>query len=189
MNSPIHVLGIPGTLRKDGYNKRLLQIASGVLPPAVTLEIYDLAPLPFYNADVEAQGLPESVQHFHARLAAADAYLITTPEYNYSITGALKNALDWASRRTVDGAPAPINNKPLAMMGGGGRSGTLRAQMHLRDMVTHNNMHALNSPQIAIPAVWTKFDKEGNLLDESIREQIRELVAALAAWTRRLRED
>jgi chromate reductase, NAD(P)H dehydrogenase (quinone) len=187
LTSPIHVLGIAGSLRKDSYNKRLLRIAGEVLPAEMTLEVFDLAPLPMYNEDLEKAGLPESVQHFHARLAAADALLIATPEYNFSIPGVLKNAIDWAARRTVDGHPSPLNDKPLAMMGGGGRLGTARAQLHLRDIVLHNNMHALNQPQVYVIGVWNHFDPEGNLTDLSIRDQIAKLVDALAHWTRRLR--
>src|SRR6266545_5249411 len=134
LTSPIHVLGIAGSLRKGSYNKRLLQIAGEVLPAGMTLETFDLAPLPFLNEDIiRESGLPESVQHLHARLAAADAMLIATPEYNFSIPGVLKNAIEWASQRMADGQPSPINDKPLAIMGGGGRLGTARAQLHLRE--------------------------------------------------------
>lgn len=187
MSSPIHVLGIAGSLRRASYNKRLLAIAGDVLPDGMTLETFDLAPLPMYNEDIEREGLPPSVQHFHARIAAADALLIATPEYNFSIPGVLKNALDWASRRTVDGHPAPVTDKPLAIMGGGGRLGTVRAQLHLRDIALHNNMHVLNSPQVYIIGVWNHFDPDGNLTDLSVRDQIAKLMDALAAWTRRLR--
>jgi chromate reductase, NAD(P)H dehydrogenase (quinone) len=187
VTSPIHTLGIAGSLRQASYNKRLLQVAGEVLPPGMTLETFDLAPLPMYNEDLEKTGLPESVQHFHARLAAADALLIATPEYNFSIPGVLKNALDWGARRTVEGQPSPLNEKPLAMFGGGGRLGTARAQLHLRDIALHNNMHVLNQPQIYVISVWNHFDQDGNLTDPAIREQIAKLIEALAQWTRRLR--
>jgi chromate reductase len=188
LTSPIHVLGFAGSLRKASYNRRLLQVAAGLLPEGMTLELFDLAPLPLYNEDLEIEiGLPESVQLFHARLAAADALLIATPEYNFSIPGVLKNALDWASRRTVDGRPSPVTDKPLAMMGGGGRLGTARAQLHLRDIAIHNNMHVVNSPQVYVIGVRNHFDAAGNLTDQNTADQIAALLTALAAWTRRLR--
>lgn len=188
MTSPIHILGIAGSLRRHSYNKRLLNFVPEVLPPATTFEIYDLAPLPFYNEDVEKAGIPASVQAFQARLAAADALLIATPEYNFSIPGVLKNALDWASRRQVDGSAAAINGKPLAIMGGGGRLGTVRAQLHLREMALHNNMHVLANPQVFVPKVWSVFDDEGRISDEGVRDQIAQLVDALVQWTRRLQQ-
>ena len=188
MTSPIHVLGFAGSLRKASFNKRLITIAGDVLPPAMTLEQFDLAPLPLYNEDLEREsGLPDGVQQFHARLAAADALLIATPEYNFSISGVLKNALDWASRAMVDGRPSPLNDKPLAIMGGGGRLGTARAQMHLRDIAPHNNMHVLNTPQVYFIGVRSAFDADGNLIDPTVRERIAQLMEALAHWTRRLR--
>jgi chromate reductase len=187
VTSPIHVLGIAGSLRRDSYNKRLLRVAGEVLPTLMTLETFDLAPLPMYNEDLEREGLPESVQHFHARLAAADAFLIATPEYNFSIPGCLKNALDWASRRTVDGQPSPLTDKPLAIFGGGGRLGTARAQLHLRDIALHNNMHVLNAPQVYVIGVRNVFDGDGNLTEPAVRDQIAGLMDALAQWTRRLR--
>jgi chromate reductase, NAD(P)H dehydrogenase (quinone) len=188
LTSPIHVLGFAGSLRKASYNRRLLQVAGDLLPAGMTLEPYDLAPIPLYNEDLEfADGLPPSVRDFHARLAAADAFLMVTPEYNFSVPGVLKNALDWASRRTVDGQPSPLTDKPAAIFGGGGRLGTARAQLHLRDIMLHNNVHVLNSPQVYIIGVRNYFDAEGNLTDQGVRDQIATLMAGLADWTRRLR--
>jgi chromate reductase len=123
----------------------------------------------------------------HARLAASDALLIATPEYCFSIPGVLKNAIDWASQRRVDGQPSPLNDKPLAIMGGGGRLGTARAQLHLRDIALHNNMYVLNGPQLYVMGVWNQFDADGNLTDPSLRDQIGKVLEALAAWTRQLR--
>ncbi len=182
--SSVHVLGFAGSLRRDSYNKKLLHVAQELLPAGMTLEIFDLLPIPLYNADVEAQGMPAPVQHFRERMAAADALLIATPEYNYSISGVLKNALDWASR----GGPAsPLNHKPLAMMGAGGRFGTIRAQQHLRQIALHNDMHVLNRPEVYIARPWELFDVDGRLTHEPTRERIQMLLEALAAWTRKLR--
>ena len=185
MTTPIHVLGFSGSLRKASLNSGLLRAAAGVLPDGMTLEIFDLNPLPFYNSDITATGWPEPVQKFHASLAAADAFLIACPEYCYSVTGALKNAIDWASLGTSE-KPSPLNDKPVAIMGAGGQLGTVRAQMHLRQIVLHNNMYPLNQ-QVLLARVRDKFDDQGNLLDDGIREQVRQLLVGLAAWTQRLR--
>lgn len=179
---PLHIFGFSGSLRKKSLNTGLLRAAQEVLPMGTRLEIFDLTPLPFYNADVEALGLPAPVQAFRDGIAAADALLIATPEYNYSVTGVLKNALDWASR----GPSSPLLDKPVAMMGAGGRAGTALAQMHLRQMCVHNNMHPLARPQLLLAGVRDKFDAEGRLIDDEIRARIRELVEALGDWTRRL---
>lgn len=184
MIPPLHVLGFSGSLRAASYNSAALRAAADLLPDGMSLDICSLIDLPLYNADVEATGTPEAVQTFRQRLAAADALLIACPEYNFSITGALKNALDWASR----GKDSPLNGKPVAMLGAGGGFGTVRAQLHLRDVLLHNDMHPLNRPQVHISRAWEHFDEAGNLTNEKTREQIRALLVALAAWTRRLQE-
>jgi chromate reductase len=183
MTNPIHVLGIAGSLRKASVNKGMLRAAADVLPDGMLLETFDLAPIPLYNGDVDAAGTPEAVRHFKARIAAADALLIATPEYNYSIPGVLKNAIDWASRPPKE---SPLNGKPLAIMGAGGAAGTTRAQLHLRQVAVFTNMLPLNKPEVAIQRAWEKFDADGNLTDEPSREAIRALLQALLAWTSRL---
>lgn len=184
MTTSIHVLGFSGSLRKGSYNSALLREATALLPDGMTLELFDLALLTLYNYDVEQEGWPAPVQHFRARLAAADALLIASPEYNFSVTGVLKNAIDWASRPPE----SPLNNKPLAMMGAGGGFGTLRSQMHLRDIVLHNNMHPLTRPQVLVSRAYEKFDADGRLIDDKSRASIRDMLAALLAWTRHLKE-
>lgn len=179
----VYVVGFSGSLRTGSYNTALLRAAAGLLPAGMTLECFDLSPIPFYNSDVEKLGFPDAVQQFRERIAAADALLIATPEYNYSVPGVLKNAIDWASRPP----DSPLNGKPLAMMGAGGGFGTVRAQHHLRQIVQHNNMFPLNRPQVMVSRSWEKFDAEGQLIDETTRQQIRELLEALYAWTTRLR--
>ncbi len=181
----IHVLGLPGSLRRGSYNKALLHAAEQLLPPSMTLECYDLAPLPFYNADVEAEGTPESVLHFRERLRVADALLIATPEYNYSITAVLKNAIDWAPRPKPDASP--MNDKPAAIMGAGGMLGTSRAQMHLRDILMHNRNYVVVSPQVMVARAGQYFDKQGHLSDDAIRDRIARLLEALADLTRKLK--
>jgi chromate reductase len=179
----IHVLGFSGSLRAGSYNTALLHTARELAPQGMEIETFDLSGIPLYNADVEKQGMPPAVAAFRERLAAADALLIATPEYNFSVSGVLKNAIDWASRSP----DSPLTDKPLAMMGAGGRFGTLRAQLHLRDIVMHNNMQPLNNPQVTIARAWEHFDDEGRLTDERSRKAVRDLLAGLYDWTLRLR--
>jgi chromate reductase len=185
MPTPVHVLGFAGSLRRASTNRGLLRAAGEVLPEDMTLEVFDLSPIPLYNADVETAGMPESVTLFKQRLAAADAVLIATPEYNYSIPGVLKNAIDWASRPPQD---CPLVGKPLAIMGAGGSFGTVRSQLALRQVAFFINMLTLNKPEVMVQRNWEKFDTEGDLTDEATREQVRGLLGALARWTRSLRD-
>ena len=184
MTTPIHVLGISGSLRRASWNTGLLYAAGDLLPEGMALEIADLADIPLYNQDHDGPLAPEAVKHFKARIRAADALLIATPEYNGSIPGVLKNAIDWASRPMND---SPLSGKPLAIMGAGGMGGTIRAQLALRHLSTAINTLIINRPQVQIMRSWEKFDAEGKLTDEQARQEIRALLEALAAWTRRLR--
>jgi len=181
---PIHVLGFSGSLRKASFNTAALRAAREVLPDDMTMETFDLSGFPLYNEDVREQGFPEIVLQFGARIAAADALLIATPEYNYSIPGVLKNAIDWASRLPEK----PLNEKPLAIMGASnGNYGTARAQYHLRQACVFNNMHPINKPEVLITRAQEKFDAEGKLTDQSTRDVIRKMLESLAVWTRRLK--
>jgi chromate reductase, NAD(P)H dehydrogenase (quinone) len=185
MPTPVHVLGFAGSLRRASTNRGLLRAAAEVLPEGMTLEVFDLSPIPLYNADVEEAGEPEPVTHFKQRLAAADAVLIATPEYTYSIPGVLKNAIDWASRPPRE---CPLIGKPLAIMGAGGTFGTVRSQLALRQVAAFVNMLALNKPEVMVQRNWEKFDSKGDLTDEATKEQVRGLLTALATWTRSLRD-
>ena len=190
MTPPVHVLGISGSLRKASLNTRLLHIAGEMLPPHMTLQVYDLNPIPMYNPDIEANGFPPAVEDFRSRIEAADALLIATPEYNWSITGALKNAIDWASRTPRSAPPgtvSPLYGKPLAIIGAGGMAGSARAQLHMRQIAAHANMHALNKPEVVISYAGQKFDAEGNLTDPNAVKFLGELMVALDKWTRQLR--
>jgi len=182
----IHILGISGSLRKGSYNTSLLAAASELLPEGMSLETFDLAPIPLYNDDVRAVGYPKSVQQFRERIAASDALLIATPEYNFSIPGVLKNAIDWASRPPNP----PLSGKPVAMMGATtGNFGTVRAQMHLRQVCVFCNMFPFNKPEVLVMRAKEKFDADGRLTDETARGLIRDLLLALADWTRRLERE
>ena len=167
------VIGISGSLRRGSYNTQLLRVAAEVAPEGVIVELADISDLPLYNADIERQGLPPTVQRLRDHIAEADGVLFATPEYNYSITGALKNAIDWASRR-----PSPLDEKPAAIMGTGGRSGTARAQRHLRDILKHNDVQVVSQPEVALPGAWSLFS-DGTISDPRSRDQIRRLLEAL----------
>jgi chromate reductase, NAD(P)H dehydrogenase (quinone) len=184
MTKPIHVLALSGSLRQDSHNTAALHAAAELAPAGMTIQLYDLAAIPLYNEDVRAAGEPAAVRDLRAAIAAADAVLIATPEYNYSIPGVLKNAIDWVSR-----PPAPpLHDKPVAIMGASGSGfGTVRAQLHLRQILAWTNAHPLNRPEVHIARAGEKFDAAGRLTDEATRESIAALLQALAAWTLRLR--
>ncbi len=178
------ILGISGSLRTASLNTAALRAAAELAPEGVTIEIASLADIPLYDDDLRAKGVPSAVTALCERIAAADAVLIATPEYNYSISGVLKNAIDWASRV----APQPFAGKPVAIMGVSlGALGTARAQYDLRKIFVYLDAHVLNKPEVMIGAAMTRFDAEGHLTDAGTRTFVAAQVAALKAWTLRLR--
>jgi chromate reductase, NAD(P)H dehydrogenase (quinone) len=182
--SSINVLAFAGSLRKASWNRGLLRAAQQAVPSDVTIEIVDIADIPLYSEDVRQQGFPLAVQDFRDRIRAVDALLIATPEYNYSVPGVLKNAIDWASRPPDQ----PFQDKPIALMGASaGMFGTTRAQHHLRQSFVFLDGRLLARPEVLIPAAAQKFDEQGNLTDEPSRKLVADLLVALAAWTRRLK--
>lgn len=184
MGTKMRVLGFAGSLRKASYNKAMLRAAVEVAPKDVELEIFDLEGIPPFNEDIEKDP-PAKVRQFKERIRAADAILIATPEYNYSIPGVLKNAIDWASRPYGDNA---LNGKPAAIMGASiGTVGTARAQYHLRQCCVFLNMYPLNQPEVMVPTAADKVDSQGNLTDPKSRQKIGEILQSLAAWTQKLR--
>jgi chromate reductase len=186
MTHKISILGFAGSLRKGSYNKSLLRVALEMVPADAKLEIFDLEGIPPFNQDLENQP-PEKVKEFKAKIRAADAILIATPEYNYSIPGVLKNAIDNASRPYGDN---PFNGKPVAIMGASiGMLGTARAQYHLRQSLVFLNMYPLNQPEVMVPFAQEKIDQNGLVTDQKTRKKIRELVEALVIWTRKLKKD
>lgn len=179
----IRIAGFAGSLREGSYNRHLIRIAGQHLPKNVTMEILDLNDLPMFNADLEKGGFPAAVQVFRSQIRSADALLIATPEYNISIPGVLKNALDWASRGE-NGMPSPLNLKPVAVMGAGGRTATARAQSHLRQITNHLNMYTINKPEVIISMVPNQpFDASGNLNDPAAHQLIAELIRNLVNFT------
>ena len=164
-------------------NTGLIHAAAEMLPDGMTMDIYDLRHLPLYNADDERAGPPPEVAKFKSAVDRADALLIATPEYNYSPSGVLKNALDWISR----GENAPLDHKPVAIMGAAGRFGTVRAQLHLRQILLHNSAPVMMDPEVHVMRGRHKFDSDGRLTDEETRTEVAELVAALYDWALRWR--
>lgn len=179
----IHVLAICGSLRAASYNRAALRTAIELKPPGMNIETAEIGSIPLYNEDVRALGFPPPVERLRAQIAAADALLFVTPEYNYSMPGVLKNAIDWASRPPDQ----PFAGKPVAMMGASaGMAGTARAQYDLRRSCVFLDMHPLNKPEVFIGQAQTKFDTSGRFTDEAGRGFIRDLLVALEEWTRQI---
>ncbi|MEJ0018349.1 MAG: NADPH-dependent FMN reductase [Acetobacteraceae bacterium] len=175
----VRILGIAGSLRRGSHNAAVLRVAQELAPAGLTIDIFDIAPIPLYNEDVRQQGFPAPVEDLRARIKAADGLLFVTPEYNYSVPGVLKNAIDWASRPPEQ----PFDGKPIGLMGGSaGAMGTGRAQYHLRQCFIFLNGLVMNRPEVMIPAVQTKFDAEGKLTDQATRDFIAAHLTALKAW-------
>jgi len=188
ITDPLRVLAISGSLRKGSYNTLLIKAAIEVAASEsipVTITRAEIGDIPLFNDDVRAAGLPPSVQRFRDQIAASDAILFSCPEYNYSVPGVLKNAIDWASRPPSQ----PLADKPFAVMGAsGGMSGTMRAQYHLRQIAVFLDMHAVNRPEIFVRNAKDAFDGE-TLKDETTRKLIGQLLTGLSDWTRRLRQN
>jgi len=186
MSKPIIILGFAGSLRKDSYNKALLYAASNLVPKDAKLEIFSLEGIPPFNQDLEDR-MPQKVKEFKAKIRAADALLIATPEHNYSVPGVLKNAIDWASRPYDDNS---FEGKPVAVMSAfPGMLGGARAQYHLRQVLVSLNMHAINRPEVIVGSVDEKIDEKGNLIDGETRKRIGQLLESLVDWTKRLKKE
>jgi chromate reductase, NAD(P)H dehydrogenase (quinone) len=183
MLKPIRILGIAGSLRRESYNRAALRAATQLVPEDATLDVFELDGIPPFNQD-EEQNPPAKVAEFKRHIRETDAILMVTPEYNYSIPGVLKNAIDWASRPYGDSA---WSGKPAAIMGASiGTIGTARAQYHLRQMFVFLNMFPVNQPEVMIGNAAERFDAQGNLTDETTKDFIRQLLRNLVDWTRRI---
>jgi len=176
----ITVLGICGSLRAGSFNKAALRTAIELKPLGMTIETADIGSIPLYDEDVRALGFPPPVEKLRAQIAAADALLFVTPEYNYSMSGVLKNAIDWASRPPDQ----PFAGKPAAIMGAAaGMAGSARAQYDLRRSCVFLDIHPLNKPEVQIGQAQTKFDAAGRLTDDVARGLISDMLVALEKWT------
>ena len=183
MTDTLRILGFAGSLRRASFNRGLLRAAVEAAPSGIAVETFDLAPIPPYNADVEAEGDPEPVAALKERIVGADALLIVTPEANYSIPGVLKNAIDWASRPPQ----SAFEGKPIALAGATpGGFGTVRAQLALRQVFVFTNSYVLPKPELWVSRARERFDEAGNLVDDRVRTELRALLEALAAFARRL---
>lgn len=181
-NKQISILGFAGSLRQGSYNRALLRAALELVPDSAKIEVFELDGIPPFNQDFESSP-PEKVKEFKRKIKAADALLIVTPEYNYSVPGVLKNAIDWASRPYGDNA---FEGKPVAMMSASiGMLGGARAQYHLRQSFVFLNMYPLNTPEVFVSFASQKFDDKGRLLDEKAKELITELLNSLVAWAKK----
>jgi chromate reductase len=178
------ILGIAGSLRRGSFNKALLRAAQELAPADAEVKIFDLEGIPLFNADLEDEPTLRVVE-FKAAIRAADALLIASTEYNYSMSGVLKNALDCATRYGDNS----LDGKPVAILGASmGHFGTARSQYHLRQCCVTFNMFPLNEPEVMVPVAQEKIDEEGRLTDSETRARIEELVKALITWTRRLQQ-
>lgn len=184
MEQTVKILSFVGSLRKGSYNKAMMRAAVELVPKDAAIEVFDLQGIPPFNQDLERQP-PQIVKEFKAEITKADAILIASPEYNYSIPGVLKNAIDWASRPYGDNA---FEGKPVAVMSASiGRLGGARAQYHLRQSFVFLDMYPLNRPEVMMPFAADNVDATGNVANENTRQLIRELLEALVDWTRRLK--
>lgn len=183
---PFHVVGIAGSLRRQSYNRGLLQAAKGVATVGMQIAILDLASIPFYNADVEAQGDPPSVAQLKTAIQEADALLVAVPEYNYGLSGVLKNTIDWLSRPPDHSV---LHGKPAALMGASpGMAGTTRAQLQLRQTFVYTQTWVMPPPpEVLVASAQEKFDLEGRLRDEETLAHLRKLLEALVIWTHRIK--
>lgn len=181
----LHILGICGSLRAKSYNLAALREAARLAAAEVHVEVFTLTGIPLFNQDEETTPLAPVIE-LKRKIRGADALLFVTPEYNHSIPGVLKNAIDWASRPPADNAWA---GKPAAIMGAStGMLGTVRAQEHLRQVLWGLNVLVLPQPEVLITNAATRFDEEGKLTDEKTRGFVGQLMQALADWTRRTQQ-
>ncbi len=185
MTGEVTIFAISGSLRDGSYNAAALLAARDLAPRGVKLDIFDhLGEIPPFNEDMEGDPV-DAVVDLKRRIERADAVVIATPEYNYSVPGVLKNAIDWASRPYGKNSWA---GKPVAVMGASiGMLGSARAQYHLRQMFVFLDMHPVNQPEVIIPMAADRFDDNGELTDDASKRFISELMENLVAWTQRLK--
>lgn len=179
----LRILALPGSLRRASHNLALLRAARQLAPPGVNIEVYDrLADIPVFNQDLETdEGGPDSVRHLRAAVASAEALLISTPEYNQSVPGAVKNLVDWLSRGE---GHERLTGMPVAITGATtGPWGTRIAQTVLRHMLSSAGALVMTQPMLFIPQVETLVDSDGNLAEPQVRKRLSELVTALVDWT------
>ena len=180
MSEPIKLVAFCGSLRKASFNRMALNLFAEKLPAGCTMQTIEIGDWPLYDADVQAKGFPAPVTAAQQAMLAADGIVFATPEYNYSVPGVLKNAIDWLSRTT----PQPFAAKPVAMLGAaGGPLGTARAQYHLRQMMVFLDGRPVNKPEVMIGQAHTKF-VDGKFNDDVGAKLLADLGASLALAVR-----
>ena len=182
------ILGLAASLRRASFHRGILRAAHEVAPEWMICESFDLARIPYFNQDLEDEGIPEAVKELREKIRAYDAVLIATPEYDYAIPGVLTSALDWCLRSRHD--PTPFRHKPVGILGASpGGGGTARGQMVLRQILLHPPAYVMLDPQMLIPFSRQKFDTEtGDLVDQETRDRLRRFLSALVEWTGRFEE-
>ncbi len=178
------LLGISGSIRKESYNTKLLHAAAQCLPEGVSLTVIDCGNLPLYNNDFDKEVKPEAVARLLQLIGECDGLLIATPEYNYSIPGVLKNGIDWASR---PGYKSVLAKKPAAIVSAAKSAiGGARVQLHLRDVFSSTLTPVVPSPPFLVPMAQDKFDKSGELVDDSTRSRLERYMKDFVEWVERL---
>jgi chromate reductase len=179
------IIALAGSLRRRSYNRALIAAARELAPDGMIIELVEIAGLPFYNADVESEGDPPTVTAFKSSVSAADGLLIATPEYNDGIPGVLTNAIDWGSRLP---GRAPLTGKPVALMGASpSQVGTARAQLHLRQLLSHVQARVLPPPELLVASAHERFDSDLRLTHESTRRVLEQLLQRFGRWIARER--
>ena len=179
----MRILGISGSLRQKSFNTALLRAATSLAPDGMEIEMVTLHDIPLYNRDVEVQGFPDSVQLLKEKIKAADGVLIISPEYNHSIPGVLKNALDWVSRSENE-----LSDKPLAIGGASdGLISTARMQVQFLAVANTMNAHVMSKPLFQVPNADKKIDEGGDIIDEKTTEKLKEFLNAFKIWVERLK--
>jgi len=179
------ILALPGSLRAASYNRLLILAAEELTPAGVEIQVHEIDDIPLYDADLDKEPAPEPVARLRAAIADADALLLSTPEYNYSVPGVLKNAIDWASRPP---GKSVLEGKPVAIMGAStGTSGTMRAQLAWRPVFLFTDSPMVGKPEVYVAKAADKFDREGRLIDETARDLVAKLIANLVELAQRTR--
>jgi chromate reductase, NAD(P)H dehydrogenase (quinone) len=184
MDKIINILGFAGSLRKDSYNRALLWTAQELCPQDAKIEIFDLSEIPLFNQDLEMSP-PEKVKVLKQKIKAADAILLVTPEYNFSVSSVLKTAIDWASRPPGDnswlGKPVAIMSASTGMLGGA------RAHYHLRQTFVSLDMLPINKPEVFVSYASQKFDQNCKLTDDKTKDAVIGLLKALITKTKQVK--